>query len=83
MILVYIEIRDEQIKKASLEALSEARRQAQADEEVGAVVIGSSAEGIRASLQEYGADKIYWVDQPLLQNYTSIYTHCYPSYLLL
>ncbi|MCD6192307.1 MAG: electron transfer flavoprotein subunit alpha/FixB family protein [Candidatus Aminicenantes bacterium] len=71
MILVYIEIRDEQIKKASLEALSEARRQAQADEEVGAVVIGSSAEGIRASLQEYGADKIYWVDQPLLQNYTS------------
>ena len=72
MILVYIEIRDAQIKKASLESLSEARRQAQGNgEEVGAVVIGSSLEGKLASLREYGADKIYLMDHPLLQTYSS------------
>lgn len=72
MILVYIEIRDAQIKKASLESLSEARRQAQANgEEVGAVVIGSSLEGKLASLREYGADKIYLMDHSLLQTYSS------------
>lgn len=72
MILVYIEIRDAQIKKASLESLSEARRQAQANgEEVGAVVIGSSLEGKLASLREYGADKIYLMDPSLLQTYSS------------
>jgi electron transfer flavoprotein alpha subunit len=61
MILTYVEIRDNRIKKASLEALSEAGRVAGElkTESVAAVVAGSGAESLAAELPAYGASRVY------------------------
>lgn len=72
MILVFSEIRDGQIKKASLEALSTARTLAQASGvKVGAVIVGPHPAEVREAIQRYGADKIFLLSHPLLETYSS------------
>ncbi|BCW93007.1 MAG: electron transfer flavoprotein subunit alpha [Thermoanaerobaculum sp.] len=70
-ILVFVEQRDGQIRKASLEALSEAKRLAQAKGmPVVAVLVGSGVSQLAASLGEWGAEKVFVADQPELAQYS-------------
>jgi electron transfer flavoprotein alpha subunit len=59
-ILVFIEQRDGAIRKASLEALSEAKRLAAANGmQVSAVLVGHGVAGKAAELGAYGAGTVY------------------------
>ncbi len=71
-ILVFIEQRDGSVRKASLQALSEARRQAAAAGwDVAAVLPGSGVEGLAADLGNYGAAKVFVADDPNLELYSA------------
>ena len=67
-ILVFVEQRKSEIRKASLQALSEAKRQGGA---VSAVLPGSGIGEAAAGLGVWGADKIYVADDPNLELYSS------------
>jgi len=72
MILAYIETRRGKVKKASLEALSEARRRA--DElkvEVGAALLGNGLDGAAAEAFGRGAHKVYLVGGEALDAYSA------------
>jgi electron transfer flavoprotein alpha subunit len=69
-ILTIIEQRDGAIRKASLEALSEAHEIA-AGSAVAAVLIGSGVAGQAAELGAYGANTVYVADEPALARYSS------------
>lgn len=72
MILTYIETREKKIKKSSLEALSEARRIAGGLEtEASAVLVGTGMEGLAAELFSYGASKVYILENPSLDRYST------------
>ena len=72
MILTFLEIRDGKIKKSSLEALSEAVRKArELGVPVEAAVIGNEIKGIEAAVDGYGAVKVYFLESPELQAYSS------------
>ena len=59
MILVYMEIRENDIKKSSLEALSEAKRRAdEMGTEVGAAIVGHNLENMASKVFPYGAQKL-------------------------
>jgi electron transfer flavoprotein alpha subunit len=72
MIAVFIEARDGKIKKASLEALSEARRRA---DELGlgtvAVLIGTGLEPLAAELSPFGPARVVCLENPALGEYSS------------
>lgn len=71
-ILVYIEHRGGQIRKSSLEALSEARRQAdKKGENVTAVIAGSNIKQLAAELAKYKPNKILVADNPAFENYST------------
>ncbi|MFW6140029.1 MAG: electron transfer flavoprotein subunit alpha/FixB family protein [Acidobacteriota bacterium] len=76
MILIYMEIRENKIKKSSLEALSEAKRRADdLNEKSAAVFLGKDLEGLTQEAFQYGASKVYLLENPLLENYSSsLYT---------
>ena len=76
MILTYMEIRENKIKKASLEALSEAKRRADdLHDESGAVFLGKGFDGLAQEAFKYGASQVYVIENPLLENYSSsLYT---------
>ncbi|HEY6066085.1 MAG TPA: electron transfer flavoprotein subunit alpha/FixB family protein [Thermoanaerobaculia bacterium] len=65
--LVFIEQREGKIRKASLEALSLARKLA--GEPVAAVIAGSGVTALAAGLAPYGAARVYVADQPELALY--------------
>ena len=69
MILVFCELKDGKIRKASLEALSEARRLA-GDSQVGAIFAGASCAGAE-NAAKYGADVILKAEAPALGAYSS------------
>lgn len=70
-IAVFIEVRGGQAKKFSLEALSEARRQADAHgKKVTAVVVGSPAEEAVKKVSGFKPDKILVADDPLYAAYS-------------
>jgi len=72
MILVFIEEREQKIKKASLEALSEAKRRAQElNTEVEAVMVGHNLEPLTQDVLRYGPSKVYLLENTLLQKYSS------------
>ena len=72
MILTFLEIRVGKIKKSSLEALSEAVRKArELGVPVEAAVIGNEIKGIEAAVDGYGAVKVYFLESPELQAYSS------------
>ncbi len=69
-ILVFIEQRHGQLRKASLEALSEASRQA-GSELVSAALIGENVKGQAESIGKYGASKIYVADKADFAQYST------------
>jgi electron transfer flavoprotein alpha subunit len=71
-ILVFVEQRNGNIRKASLEALSEAKRLAAgAGWSVCAVLVGHSVAAKAAELGAYGASKVYLADEERLARYSS------------
>ena len=72
MILTYIEIRDRRVKKASLEALSEAARiAAELRTEAVAVVVGAGAGEHAAELFPYGAARVWVLENEALTRYST------------
>ncbi|ACV62556.1 Electron transfer flavoprotein alpha subunit [Desulfofarcimen acetoxidans DSM 771] len=70
-IWVFAEQRDAKIKKVTYELLSAGRGLAdQLGEELCAVLLGKDVAGLAAALGEYGADKVYVVDNEKLAEYT-------------
>jgi len=65
--LVIIEVRDGKIKKASLEALSEARRQGA---ELSACLIGDAVAALAPELAAYGAQAVYTAEDARLKLYS-------------
>jgi electron transfer flavoprotein alpha subunit len=71
-IVVFIEVRDGAARKSSLEALSEARRQADKNNwKVAAVVVGSPADGAVTKVSGYKPDKILAADDSLFSGYSN------------
>lgn len=68
-ILVFVEQRNGEIRKASLQALSEAHRQSGGD--VAAVLPGSGVAETAAGLGAWGAAKVFVADDPNLALYSS------------
>jgi electron transfer flavoprotein alpha subunit len=71
-IVTFVEQRDGALRRASLEALSEARRLADAlGAKVGAVLVGSGVQGLTGELAAYGADTVHLFDAPALGAYAT------------
>ncbi|HUT84100.1 MAG TPA: electron transfer flavoprotein subunit alpha/FixB family protein [Thermodesulfobacteriota bacterium] len=69
---IFVEHKDEKIRKVTLEMLSEARKLAdQKGEELCAVVLGNNIGSFVEVLGQYGADKIYVLENELLSQYTT------------
>jgi electron transfer flavoprotein alpha subunit len=70
-IWVFAEVKDGNIRKVTFELLSQGKKMAEKmGEELVAVVLGSGIEPLTDRLAEY-ADKVFWVDDPLLAPYTT------------
>src|SRR5258708_6000508 len=74
-ILTFGEVRDGRLRRPSLEAVSEARRLADAlAARVETVLLGSGVKGLAAELGRYGADRVHVFDDPALAPYaTQVY----------
>lgn len=71
-IAVFLEIRDGAVKKASLEALSEARRWGdQKNLKVCAVAVGAASEDAIQKVSECKPDRILLADEPVLASYSA------------
>jgi electron transfer flavoprotein alpha subunit len=71
-VLAITEQRDGELRKVSLEAVSEGRRIADGlGADLTAVVLGSGIEGLAEELKKYGPDKICVADDPALADYTT------------
>jgi len=68
--LVFVESRGGQLRKASLEALSEAKRKS-AGESVTALLIGSGVKALAESAGKYGADKVLVADSATFADYST------------
>ena len=72
LILTLAEQRDGRLRRAALEAVSEARRLAPAfSAEVGAVVIGPGGAAHAPDLGRYGADRVFTFDDAALASYAT------------
>jgi len=72
MILVNIEIRNNEIKKSSLEALSEGKKRAdELNTEVAASLVGHNVEPLADKVFPYGATKVYVLENSLFAHYSS------------
>lgn len=71
-IWVFIEQLDGQIKKVSCEVLTTGRRAAdELGQELCAVLVGRDVSNLVPSLAEYGADKVYLMEDDALEQYTT------------
>jgi electron transfer flavoprotein alpha subunit len=70
-ILVFVEQRNNEIRKASLQAVSEAKRQNGAGGEVTAVLPGSGVGDAAAGVGAYGAEKVFVADDANLALYSA------------
>jgi len=71
-IITFAEQRDGKLRRASLEAVSEARRLADTlGATVASVVIGSGVEGLSDELASYGADRVHVFDDAALASYAT------------
>lgn len=69
-VLVVCEQRDGNLQSVSLELIGKARELAdKLNEEVIAVIAGSKVEGLTRDLIEHGADKVYYVEDEILEKY--------------
>ena len=71
MILVNLEIRDNEIKKSSLEALSEGKRKAdELNTDAAAVLTGHNLESLADKAFAFGASKVYLLENALFAHYS-------------
>ena len=73
-IWVYAEQRQGKLQGVALELLGEGKRLAQdisADTQLCAVLVGNNIEHLAQECFEYGADKVYLIQDPLLEQYTT------------
>ncbi|ONI37927.1 electron transfer flavoprotein subunit alpha [Candidatus Epulonipiscium fishelsonii] len=71
-IYVYIEQRDCQIEKGSIELIGEAKKLAkELDYKVVGVIIGNGVSKVANEVIEYGADEVIVIDAPVFENYTT------------
>src|SRR5687768_2683000 len=71
-IITFAEHRDGTLRRPSLEAVSEARRLADAlGTSVDAILVGSGIAPLAAELAAYGADRVHVVDSPELASYAT------------
>jgi electron transfer flavoprotein alpha subunit len=69
---VVVEHDDSELRRVTLELLTEGKKLgSRLNEEVAAVLIGHKVTNLAKTLAEYGADKIYLVENELLDKYTS------------
>ncbi|MBW8384311.1 MAG: electron transfer flavoprotein subunit alpha/FixB family protein [Youngiibacter sp.] len=69
---VYAEQREGELQKIALELVGEGKRLAdKLGVEVCAVLVGKNIEGLSSKLFEFGADKVYVVEDDLLEHYTT------------
>jgi electron transfer flavoprotein alpha subunit len=69
---IVVEHSDGELRRVVLELLTEGKKlAAKLNEELAAVLIGHEVSGLAMTLAEYGADKIYLVENELLEKYTS------------
>jgi electron transfer flavoprotein alpha subunit len=66
-VLVFVEQREGKLKKASFEILSAS---SSAGNETHAVIIGDQISGLANECAHYGANKVHFVQDPVLKNYT-------------
>ncbi len=80
-ILTFAEVRDGTLRRASLEALSEARRLAgAAGGSVASVLVGSGVSALSAELGQHGADTVHVFDDPGLEAYaTEVYARAFAA----
>jgi electron transfer flavoprotein alpha subunit len=69
-VLVFAEIRDGQLRNVSLESMSAAKK-ISGEGTIHAVLFGSSETAHSETLAQYGADKVYVVENEFLNQYTS------------
>ena len=71
-IWIIAEQRENNLKKVSFELLSKAQELAQKlDGELNAVLIGNNVSNLTAPLGHYGAQKVFLLEHPLLENYST------------
>src|SRR5260370_14956335 len=71
-VLTFAEVRDGRLRRPSLEAVSEARRLADAlATRVETVLLGSGVKGLAAELGGYGSDRVHLFDDPALATYAT------------
>lgn len=71
MILVYIEVRDGKVKKSSLETLSEGiRRGEELGLETAAALVGQDLDSAATEVSQYGASKVFVLENALLDSYS-------------
>src|SRR3989304_2278345 len=69
---VYIEVNQGKTAQVGFELLGQARRLASSlGSDVCAVILGENIRGLAIEVFEYGADKIYLIDNPVLKHYRS------------
>ncbi len=70
-IWIFAEVKDGKVRKVAFELLSQGKKIAErTGEELAAVLLGSGVEGLAKEFEGY-ADKVFWMDDPLLGIYTS------------
>jgi len=70
-IWVFAEVKGGKNRKITFELLSEGRKMAETSgAALVAVLLGSGVENLTVALAQY-ADRVYWVDDPLLAQYTT------------
>lgn len=73
-IWVYAEQRKGKIMNVALELIGEGRRLSREisdDAKVCALIVGNNIENLAKECYEYGADSVYLIEDPLLENYTT------------
>lgn len=73
-IWVYAEQRKGKIMNVALELIGEGRRLSREisdDAKVCALIVGNNIENLTKECYEYGADSVYLIEDPLLENYTT------------
>src|SRR5262245_65121682 len=71
-IVVFAEHRDGKLRRAALEAVSEARRLADGlGASVAAVAVGANVSGLSDELAAYGAETVHVFDDPALATYAT------------
>lgn len=69
-LLVFVEVRDGQIKRPSYEAVSEGKRLAvKLNTTCNAVVVGESVRALATAIAAHGADKVFVCEDPRFKNY--------------